>query len=209
MNIYDSASATPTVPSGTATLTFASTGATAGELQSVVPTAGTYDPTAGTFGVALGDGSTLPIDIGALGSASGLTQLGGAYTTTKISQNGSSFGTLQDVTIGNNGIVTAAFSNGATRPIYQIDLAMVTNPDGLTQVSGNAFALSAKSGTPQLFQAGTGPVGTTEGGALEGSNVDLSTELTNLIATQRAYSSSAEVMQTADQMLSVLDHLNQ
>jgi len=46
------------------------------------------------------------------------------------------------------------------------------------------------AGVPRLYQAGTGPVGTTEGGALEGSNVDLSTELTNLIATQNAYSSA-------------------
>ena len=44
---------------------------------------------------------------------------------------------------------------------------------------------------PQLFQAGQGPTGTTEGGALEGSNVDLGSELTNLIETQRAYSSNA------------------
>ncbi len=209
MNVYDSASATPTTPAGSATLTFASSGASAGELQSVTPTAGSYNATAGTFSITTGDGSTLPINIGAIGSPSGLTQLSGSYTTTQMSQNGAGFGTLQDVSIGSDGIVTASFSNGATRPIYQIDLAMVANPDGLTPVSGNAFALSAASGTAQLYQAGTGPVGTTEGGSLEGSNVDLSTELTNLIATQRAYSSSAEVVQSAGQMLDVLNHLNQ
>ncbi len=209
MNIYDSASSTPTTPVGSATLTFASSGATAGELQSVVPTAGSYNPTAGTFTITTGDGASLPIGIGAIGSASGLTQLGGPYTTTTMSQNGSSFGTLQDVSIGNNGVVSASFSNGATRPIYQLDLAMVSNPDGLTPVSGDAFAISPASGAPQLYQAGTGPVGTTEGGSLEGSNVDLSTQLTNLIATQQAYSSSAQVVQAADQMLQVLNRLNQ
>jgi flagellar hook protein FlgE len=209
MNIYDSASSTPATPSGSATLTFASGGTTAGDLQSVTPTSGTYDSTAGTFSITTGGGTTLPINIGALGSPGGLTQLDAAYTTTKESQNGSGFGTLQGVTIGTNGTVTAAFSNGATRPIYQIDLAVVANPDGLTPENGGAYSLTSTSGTPQLFQAGTGPVGTTEAGSLEGSNVDLNSELTNLIATQRAYSSSAEVIQIAQQMLDVVNHLNQ
>ena len=209
MNIYDSASSTPTTPTASATMSFSSTGASAGELATVTPTGGTYDPTAGTFSITTGDGSTLPINIGAIGSPGGMTQLDGSYTATKESQNGSGFGTLQGVTIGTGGIVTAAFSNGATRPIYQLDLAMVANPDGLTAANGGAFSISPDAGTPQLFQAGTGPVGTTEAGSLEGSNVDLNTELTNLIATQRAYSSSAEVIQIADQMLDVVNHLNQ
>jgi flagellar hook protein FlgE len=68
--------------------------------------------------------------------------------------------------------------------------------------------MSAAAGTPQLFQAGTGPAGTIEGDALEGSNVDLSTELTNLIATQNAYSSSAQVIQTASQMFQVINHMS-
>jgi flagellar hook protein FlgE len=209
LNIFDAASSTPTTPAGAATLTFASSGATAGELASVAPTTGSYDATAGTFTITTADGTELPIDIGAIGGASGLTQLGGPYTTTTMSQNGSSFGTLQAVSIGTNGAVTASFSNGSTRPIYQLDLAMVANPDGLTAVSGNAFAISPSSGALQLYQAGTGPVGTTEGGALEGSNVDLSTQLTNLIATQQAYSSNAQVVQASNQMLQVLNHLTQ
>jgi flagellar hook protein FlgE len=209
MNIYDTASSTPTTPIGSATLTFASSGAAAGTLQSVTPAAGSYDANAGTFSVTTGDGDTLPISIGAIGSASGLTQFDGAFSTTQITQNGSGFGTVQGVSIGSNGIVTASFSNGATRPIYQLDVAMVANPDGLKPVNGGAFSMTAAAGTPQLYQAGTGPAGTMEGGALEGSNVDLSTELTNLIATQNAYSSSAQVIQASNQMLQVVNHLNQ
>jgi flagellar hook protein FlgE len=209
MNIYDSASATPTTPSGSATLTFASVGATAGDLNSVAATTGSYDSAAGTFSIDTGGGATLPISIGAIGSPGGLTQLDGPYTTTQMSQNGSSFGTLQGVSIGTDGKVNASFSNGAVRGIYQIDLAVVANPDGLTAASGGAYALSAAAGVPQLFQAGQGPVGTIQGGALEGSNVDLGTELSNLIATQRAYSSSAEVIQISNQMLDVVNHLNQ
>ena len=208
MNVYDSASATPSTPSGTATLTFASTGPNAGELQSVTPSAGTYDPVAGSLGITTGGGATLPIAIGALNSPSGMTQLDGAFSTTQVSQNGASFGTVKGVSIGTDGAVTASFSNGATRPIYQLDLADVANPDGLTPANGGAFSVPPSAGAPQLYQAGTGPVGTTEGGSLEGSNVDLSTELTSLIATQNAYSSSAQVIQASNQMLQVVNHLN-
>jgi flagellar hook protein FlgE len=208
MNIYDSASATPTTAVGTATLVFAGTGPTAGELQSVTPTAGAYDPVAGTFSITTGSGTVLPINIGALGSPQGMTQLDGPFNTTNVTQNGSSFGTAQGVTISPQGIVTATFSNGATRPIYQLDLANVSNPDGLIPADGGAFQLSPAAGIPRLYQAGTGPVGTTEGGALEGSNVDLSTELTNLIATQNAYSSAGQVIQAANQMYQVISHLN-
>ena len=209
MNIYDSASATPTTPVGSATLTFSSSGANAGTLSSVTPTTGSYDASAGTFTITTGSGQSLPIDIGALNSAGGITQLDGAYSTTNIQQNGSAYGTLQSIGIGTNGLVNASFSNGVTRPIYQLDLAVFPNPDGLTPVAGEAFAMSPNAGVPQLFQPGQGPAGTTEGGALEGSNVDLSTQLTNLIETQRAYSSTAQVIQTADQMLDVINHLNQ
>jgi flagellar hook protein FlgE len=209
MNIFDSASTTPTTPVGSATLVFAGSGPTAGELQSVTPTTGAYNATAGTFTITTGNGATLPINIGSIGSPDGMTQLDGPFNTTNVTQNGASFGTAQGVTIGTNGIVTATFSNGATRPIYQLDLASVANPDGLTPEDGGAFQLSAAAGIPRLYQAGTGPVGTTEGGALEGSNVDLSTELTNLIATQNAYSSSAQVIQAANQMLQVVNHLSQ
>ena len=208
MNIYDTASATPTTPVGSATLVFAGTGPTAGELQSVTPSAGSYDPNAGTFSIVTGSGVTLPISIGAIGSPAGMTQLDGPFNTTNVSQNGASFGTAQGVTISPQGIVTATFSNGATRPIYQLDLASVANPDGLVPADGGAFQLSPAAGVPRLYQAGTGPVGTTEGGALEGSNVDLSTELTNLIATQNAYSSAGQVIQAANQMLQVINHLN-
>lgn len=211
MNILDSASATPTTPIAGATIAFNSTGADAGEMNSVTPIAagGTYDATTGDFTVTSTDGQSIPINIGALNSPDGITQLNGSYTTTKIQANGSPFGTMQNVSIGTNGLVTASFSNGTTRPIYQMDVAIVPDADGLTPVTGDAYSVSPQSGVVQLFTPGTGSAGTTDGGTLEGSNVDLSTELTNLIATQRAYASSATVIQTANQMLGVLTTLNQ
>lgn len=210
MNILDSAAATPTTPLASATIAFNSTGANAGEMSSITPTSGgTYDATNGAFSITTTDGQTIPINIGELNSPNGITQLDGSYTTTQIQANGSPFGTMQSVAIGTNGLVTASFSNGTTRPIYQLDVATVPDPDGLTPVTGDAYSVSQQSGVVQLFTPGTGPAGTTDGGTLEGSNVNLSTELTNLIATQRAYSSSATVIQTANQMLNTLTTMNQ
>jgi flagellar hook protein FlgE len=211
MNVYDSASSTPTTPIGTATLTFNSSGTDAGTLASVTPAsgAGTYDPTAGTFSVTTASGQSIPITIGALNSASGMTQFSGSYQTTQESQNGAGFGTLQSVSIGTSGVVTASFSNGTTRPIYQLDLATVDNPDGLVPTSGDAYQLSNEAGTPQLNLAGQGAAGTTVGGELEGSNVDITTQLTNMIETQRAYASNAMVIQTGSQMLDTINRLNQ
>jgi flagellar hook protein FlgE len=210
MNIFDSASATPATPIGSATLAFNASGANAGTLQAVTPVGGgAYDPNAGTFTVTTGSGTSLPITIGALNSSNGMSQLDGAYQTTKIAQNGSAFGLLQGVSIGNNGVVTASFTNGTNRPIYQVDLVVVPNEDGLTPQAGDAYALNTAAGVPQLFQPGTGPAGDLDSGSLEGSNVDITTQLTNMIETQRAYSSTAAVIHAADLMMQTATQLAQ
>ena len=209
MNIYDSASTTPTTPVGSATMVFNGTGTNAGTLSSVTPIggAGVYDGVAGTFSITTASGTTIPIDIGALNSAKGMSQFTGSYQTTQTAQDGSGFGTLQGISIGATGLVTASFSNGATHAIYQIDLATVPNPDGLLPVNGDAFSLSGTSGAARLAIPGEGNAGTVNAGSLEGSNVDMTTQLTDMIATQRAYSSDAMVVQTAAQMLDTLTHI--
>jgi flagellar hook protein FlgE len=208
MNVYDSAGSTPSSPIASATLAFNGTGANAGTLASVTPTAGSYDDTAGTLTVTTASGQKLPINIGALNSPSGMTQFNGAYQTTQMSQNGAGFGLLQSVSIGTNGVVSASFSNGTTKPIYQLNLVTVPNPDGLTPASGNAYTLSSLSGAPLIITPGQGAAGTINAGELEASNVDITTQLTNMIETQRAYSSNAMVVQTGSQMLDTINRLN-
>jgi flagellar hook protein FlgE len=171
-----------------------------GQGATTVPSIGTYDPIYGTLELDLGS-MTLPIKIGSPTSASGMTQLSGNYVPTKIEKNGSSFGMMERVSIEDDGSVIATFSNGQSRPIYQLKLAIFPNQDWLNPVSGDAYEMSRAAGTPRLLTAGEGAAGTTAGGALESSNVDIGTELTNLIETQRAYSSNASVVRTADQML--------
>jgi flagellar hook protein FlgE len=184
----------------------------AGTMEAIsAETGGTYDATTGKLNLSLGSGGTqsVTVDIGMLGSAAGMTQYNGAYSATKIQKDGASFGLLQGISVDGDGKVIASFSNGFTRPIYQLELAVFTNPDGLTPASGGAFAMDPAAGVARLYRPGDGPAGSTQGGALEGSNVDISTELTNLIATQRAYSSNATVIQTSNQMLDVANRLNQ
>jgi flagellar hook protein FlgE len=73
--------------------------------------------------------------------------------------------------------------------------------DGLIARDGQSFSISASSGDMYLWDAGTGPVGSISGFSLMESTVDIAAELTDLIETQRAYSSSAKIVQTVDEML--------
>jgi flagellar hook protein FlgE len=186
---------------GTYTITFNGTGPTAGTIATVTPALGTYDAVAGTLAVTTGAGETLTITIGTPGNNEGLTQFAGGFTPTQVTKNGSAFATVADVELSENGILSAVFTNGQRQPIYRIPLVDVVNPDGLTPVNGNAFRLSRASGAIYLWDAGDGPVGKTLGFSLELSTTDVAKELTNLIETQRAYSSNAKVIQTADEML--------
>jgi flagellar hook protein FlgE len=146
----------------------------------------------------------LTINMGTLNSSSGVTQYDSASTLVSSNVDGALFGNLTGVSIGTNGIVTANFSNGLSENIYQVPLATFADPDGLTAVSGNSYQASTASGTPNINQANTGGAGTVNSNSLESSTVDLATEFTNLITSQRAYQASAQIISTASSMLQEL-----
>jgi flagellar hook protein FlgE len=162
-----------------------------------------FDGTSGNSGL---NPQTISIDFGSPGEANGMSQFDSASTLTNSTVDGALFGTLTGVSVGKDGILMATFSNGLTQPLYQLPLATFANPDGLNAVSGNAWQASAASGTAVVNGAGSNGTGSIQSGALEGSTVDLATEFTNLITTQRAYTASTRVITTASQML---DELNQ
>jgi flagellar hook protein FlgE len=141
---------------------------------------------------------------GGSGSTGGLTQLDSPSNTQSITTNGTQFGNLTNVEINANGIVTAVFSNGVTRPLAQVAIATFPDPDGLTPVSGDAFQVSQNSGTYTLEQPGAGSAGQIDPSTLESSTVDLSSELTQLITSQSAYSASSKIITTANQMMQTL-----
>ena len=118
--------------------------------------------------------------------------------------DGAVYGSVSGVSIASDGTVSANFSNGLTQNVFKIPLATFINPDGLAEVSGNAYTAASSSGTPIINAASIGGSGTIQSKELEGSTVDLATEFTNLITTQRAYSACSRIVTTASQMLDEL-----
>ncbi len=129
-----------------------------------------------------------------------LTQVASASSTSATNQNGYTSGTLQNFTIGADGIIQGAFSNGQTLAIGQIALASFSNTQGLERVGGNSYTSTLASGAAVIGTANTGGRGTLAGGALELSNVDISQEFTKLIVTQRGFEANARVVTTFDQI---------
>jgi flagellar hook protein FlgE len=116
-------------------------------------------------------------------------------------QNGYQAGDLTDISIDNRGVVTGFFTNGVSRSLAQIALAKFNNPSGLLRNGDNVYAESANSGLAVLGFAGISDTSSITPGALENSNVDISTEFTNMIITQRGFQANARVITTADEML--------
>ena len=137
-------------------------------------------------------------------SAGGLTQYDSDSIVQAVVTNGTAFGNLSNIEIDEEGYVTAIFDNGVTRRIAQVALATFTSADSLTAANGNAFRVSEGSGTYNLKAPGTGGAGLIGASQLEASTVDLSSEFTGLITTQRAYSASSKIITTADEMLAEL-----
>jgi flagellar hook protein FlgE len=137
-------------------------------------------------------------------SAGGLTQYDSDSIVQAVVTNGTAFGNLSNIEIDEDGYVTAIFDNGVTRRVAQVALATFTSPDSLTSANGNAYRVSQGSGTYNLKAPGSGGAGLIGASQLEASTVDLSTEFTGLITTQRAYSASSKIITTADEMLAEL-----
>ncbi len=158
-------------------------------------------------GAADMDSSTSPalaVDIGRYNTPGGLTQFSGDYQINYISQNGASFGNFAGVSIGQDGVVTALFDNGVTRPIFMIPVATLVNPNGMESRTGNVYIETDYSGSPTVRNAGDGGAGGIYASSLESSTVDIGEEFTNMITTQRAYSASTKIITTADEMLEEL-----
>ena len=196
MVLTDSAQGGATI--GEYTLVFDDTRGSGGTLASVTTvTGGPYDPVTGEFAVNVA-GGPIAINIGAVGTGTGLTQLSDSFAPTSISKDGSPVGNLISVEVDANGFVRANFDIGITRTIYQIPLIDLPNPNGLIPQDNQTYRTSNESGTFFLWDAADGPTGDIVGFALEESATDVAGELTQLIQTQRAYSSNAKVIQTVE-----------
>ncbi|MCH8685884.1 flagellar hook protein FlgE [Pedomonas mirosovicensis] len=151
--------------------------------------------------------SQITFNFGTDGQADGLTQFDSTSTMISSNIDGAVFGNVTGVSVGKDGVVTALFDNGLTRAVYKLPIATFQNPEGLQSVQGNAFARTDYSGDFELVGSGTGGAGQVSPKTLEASTVDLAKEFTKLITTQRAYSASARIITTADEMLTELNQL--
>lgn len=199
MTLTDSAQAGATI--GEYTLTFDDARASGGTLLGVTDTSGgAYDPVTGSIIVNVA-GGPMEINIGQLGANDGLTQLSDSFAPLSINKDGSPVGNMISAEVDENGFVHASFDTGITRVIYQVPLVDLPNPNGMVAMDQQTYLPSPESGSFFLWNAGDGPTGDVVAFAREESATDVAGELTDMIQTQRAYSSNAKVIQTVDEML--------
>ena len=195
----------------TGTLTFNADG----DLATVAQGAGA----AKTVGTAAGDVSSIALNFnpaatnvladGANGlsinwnllSASGTPNISQVDTTSAVSatsQNGYASGQYQSFSIGSDGTVTVTFSNGQTQNVGQLALANMTNLQGLSLLGNGGYSTTLASGAAVVGASGTSGLGTLQDEALEASNVNISTEFSDLIVAQRAFEANAKSVTTFD-----------
>ena len=163
-----------------------------------------YDPATGAFGIELergGNTQFIALNIGKPGEGGGMSQLSDRFQPVSISKDGSPVGSLAGVEVDGQGMLKALYSNGTVRNVALIPVVDVPNPNGMQAMPGQVYRASPESGPFFLWNAGDGPVGSIEGFAREESATDVAHELTQMIQTQRAYSSNAKIIQTVDEML--------
>lgn len=178
---------------------------------------GTLDSAASTFNTAnalsiswdstltgAASPQTVSFNLGSNGASNGLSQLGSAFTVSSINQDGVALGSFSSVSIGQNGLITANFSNGLTRPIAIIPLATFEDPDQLAPGNNGTYTATQGSGVALVGQPGTGAAGQIDASSLENSTVDIASEFSNLIVTQNAYQANSKVITVSNQMMQAL-----
>jgi len=127
-----------------------------------------------------------------------ITQTAGASATSASSQDGFASGVYQSFTVGGDGTIAAQYSNGQTQTVGQLALASVTNVEGLTLAGGNNYMTTTASGAATVGAASTGGRGSIDNDTLEESNVDISSEFSNLIVAQRGFEANSKTITTFD-----------
>ncbi len=182
----------PNAAAGSSTITFSGTGK--------VATGGTSSLT-----LTLANGATVPGPITL--DLSQITQLASQPSDLNSNTDGASAGSLTSFTVGQAGDITGVSSNGYKQPLGQIAMASFSNPSGLVKSGGNLFAASANSGTANIGIPNSAGRGTIATGFLEGSNVDLAQQFTNMIMAERGFQANSKVITTSDEILMDLVNL--
>lgn len=175
------------VPGGAQTLTFSNAGVLTSPANGKV-NFGSYTPSTGAA----------PMDITFnFGQA---TQDGDAFGVNSVAQNGYTTGSLTGINISQNGVVQANFTNGQSKTLGQVALANFANPQGLQQEGNTQWQQSYESGAAVHGVAGGSGFGSIQSGSLESSNVDMTTQLVNMITAERAFQANAQMISATDQV---------
>ena len=188
-NVYDSTSSTTPL----LTMSFDSSGKLTSPLSPTAISIATPSSTTPTISAAL--------------DLSQVTQYGTPFAVTSLTQDGYVSGELVGMKIGNDGIITARYSNGQTQAAGKFSLAEFRNAQGLAPTGGGTWVETYASGTPLTGQPGVGKFGSLASGSLEDSNVDLTAELVNMMTAQRTYQANAQTIKTQDQIMTTLVNL--
>lgn len=209
---YSTAGANVAPAAITGTMTFDSSG----NLFQVQPTGAANPSTVGTTGTdvssialnlnplatnVLADGAAgLNIQWNLLGSSGTptISQVDTASAVTATTPNGYASGQYEGFTIGADGTVTASYSNGQSENVGQLALANVTNLQGLQLLGDGTYATTLASGTASVGPSGTAGLATMTDKSLEASNVNISSEFSDLIIAQRAFEANAKSITTFD-----------
>lgn len=195
--VFDKSTADPTSggfpyssgPLSTDTLTF---DMTTGQLDGASPT---------SIGIPIPNGQTLTLDL------SKMSQLATGYDVISAKVDGNAPSSAELIEITKDGTMYATYEDGTRVAVYRIPLAHVQSPDNLMALPGNVFSPTQDSGDVQVGLPQTGALGAIFSGSLEQSTVDLATELTTMIDSQRSYSANSKVFQTGSELMDVLVNL--
>jgi len=134
----------------------------------------------------------------------GTTQTGQAFTPVAQSQDGKSPGVLSSFSIGKDGSIIGNYSNNDTKVLGQVLLVNFANPNGLSPLGNNLYTATGDAGVPLIGKPTTGQFGVLQARAVEDSNVDLTTELVNMIVAQRVYQANSQTIKVQDTVLQTL-----
>ena len=180
-----------------------------GDFQAIVPNTGfTTIPLANATGnTILGNGAddlqTITIDFNldtAGPNPNEPTQFASNFEVTSLSQDGLAVGRLTGIDISSDGLIRATYSNGTSQPLARIALVNFANEQGLTQIGGTSWRESLDSGSPLAGEAGSGTFGSINSKALEQANVNLTTELIDLISAQRNFQANSRALEVDNQL---------
>ena len=168
-----------------------------------------FDPVSGQ----MAGGSDSHIDVPVPGSATvrldltKTTALAADFQVRELSVDGHAPAAIERVEVGRDGTLSAIYETGTVIELFEIPLATVTSPDRLAPLPGNVYAQTNESGLVVVGRAETGSAGSIVAGALEASNVDIASELTDMIQSQRSFTANSKVFQTGSELMDVIVNL--